>query len=275
MKHIKDLVSYNELLKKAKKGKGAININCFLLPDDIQQAIDEDSLTFVENDAGICIYINRKLFYQLYLLVNPKVEFVIEKLDLPIVCEFPGVSVLPDKCLRTIEILKSGGFVRSSSTKRMSMCYQPDSSKVVDTSKLNYMIVPAKEHHAEAIIWLWEQTFDPCINLLPDKSKLLQEIAKENVLCAIDEDGELLGVLQGEFGKSKAMIWHEAVHPKARGKKIGHALSQAYFDKAYQMDIKSHQLWVVLENEGSINFHAKFGYEYDGRFSEQYRLSND
>ena len=273
MEHIKDLDLYNELLKKAKKTKGAVNINCFLMPNDIQKAIDEGDLYFEENTAGVCIYINRKVFYQLYLVINPEVKIDITKLDLPIICEFPGVNTLPDKCLKAIEVLKNNGFVNNATTKRMAMSYQPE-GKVLDEPKRGYTIELAKEHHAADIIKLWEQTFDPCVNLLPGKEELIQEITKENVLCAIDEDDNLIGVLQGEFARGNAFIWHQAVDPKMRGHQIGKALSQAYFDKAYQKGITKHLLWVVLDNKGSINFHSKFGYAFDGKFSEQYLLNN-
>lgn len=275
MERIKDLDFYSELLKKAKKTKGAVNINCFLLPNDIQKAIDKGSIAFQEIDAGVCIYVNRKLYYQLYLIINPNMEFTLEKLDLSIVCEFPGINTLPDKCSKAIEILKNSGFVENAITKRMAMSYQPEISRMIDVSQFDYIIEDAKEHHVEAIINLWKQTFDPFINLLPDRNELLQEIAKENVLCAIDKEGELIGTLQGEFATGYALIWHQAVDSSRRGRKIGHALSQAYFDKAYQKGITKHLLWVVLENEGAINFHAKFGYEYDGKFSKQYILNND
>lgn len=259
---------FQGLISDAKEHCGAVNINSFLLAEDICKMISDKSLFFLRTASGVLVFREAPLYYQMYMYINTAKPFEPIMADKPIITEFPGMSQLSEKSAGAVAVLTNAGFIHSSTSRRMTADI---SALPLPEEKSEYKVITASPIHAREIWEIWLEAFDPFINLLPSYDELIKEIAQENVICAIDSDGVVCGVLQMQFSKSTGFIWHEAVSSKKRGKRIGHLLSRAYFKEGLKRNISRHMLWVV-EGTASDAFHSKLGYSFDGKFSQQYIL---
>jgi GNAT superfamily N-acetyltransferase len=262
---VEGLTAYDALLREASD-RGAGNINCYMMPDDVEGFAREGRLFYTEMEAGLAIYVKYPYFYRLYLQIIPEKTPTIAALSLPVIAEFPGVGAqLAVKSLRAAAGLESVGFTQNAVTKRMSLIMEeppPDSP--------SSPVVAAEEKHADSILALWEETFDPVVNFMPDKESLLRELADGNVLCVPDGEAGVSGVLQMQFVRGAGWIWHEAVSRKARGRGIGRLLSEAHLREGAKRGVLRHCLWVVEGSPLAAGFHCAIGFRFDGRFSVQY-----
>lgn len=97
-----------------------------------------------------------------------------------------------------------------------------------------------------------------------DEIQAMEVFLKRNHgLCFVALLGsELIGtVLCGNDGR-RGYLYHLAVNPKYRGKKVGSRLVDTVLEALKKLDIQKCHLFVVADNQDGINFWKKIGWKY-------------
>lgn len=266
MEPVRDAAQLNMLIADAKNKCDASNINCYMMSDEIRRVCAESRLYYEEIEAGLLIYLENDRVFQMSLYVNPQIPLKINHTQKPLTAAFIGMNTPSVKTSQAIEALINAGFSHNASAKRMSMNLDYNHLvKAPDTVG----VITADRNHVRQIMTLWEDTFEPVSNDLPDEGELLKLIDAGNIIC-VQDGKEIVGALQMEFSGHTALSRHYAVAPECRGKNIGKALTAEYHRRATEKDVRILYLWVATEP--AANFHAHFGYLRDGRVFEQYLL---
>lgn len=273
MEKVTSLSQYNELAKSGAQRCGATNINCYLMPSELTEIIPSGQLYYQRQRGGHALFWDKHLYTQMYLNINPELPLELTPQEKPVVTDFVGVKLLPEKSRKVAGMLADIGFKETCTSLRM----------VIDTDfalqgaervKLSggVRIVPAEEGRADEIMALWRTCFHPVDSKLPTMEELVAYLRNGYIFCALDEAGNLCGAVQTEFHKGVALGRHTAVAADGRRKGIGWALKQELFKRAKQLGIKRVYLWVEEGNSAAIEFHLKTGYTFDGRVTRQYTL---
>lgn len=273
MTRIDSVSRYLELTNAAQSEKGSVNINCYLMSDELQRVIAEGKLHYARNNSGIAIFLDCGLYYRLYLHINPDVAFTVEGLDRPVITEFLGSGKLPGRSARTAELLLASGFSEGVATARMTMNLDAgDAHRFAPPADSLFSVITAQARHADGIMEAWNSAFDSVHHLIPTRQELDELITRNNMLVAVDSAGKVVGAVQSSYDKSHGWMWHEAVLPQYRGNKIGEMLTAAHLADVLSRGIGRFTIWVEAANEGAIRFHLRVGYVFDGKICKQYIL---
>ncbi|MCL2013540.1 MAG: GNAT family N-acetyltransferase [Oscillospiraceae bacterium] len=277
MNSVKNIEHFDELVSGCRERKNTGNINCLLLPDELESLTRAGTLYYEEFDGGLSFFHDREKYYILSVFSDKESPFYMKPKNKPVVTEFQGFNKLSAKSASMITRLEKFNFKASAVTRRMVVKTREfiNNKKPVDTKTMGYKVMFAVPEHTAAIMEVWENSFDPAVNLLPAANELAEIIRDGNVICAINEDNrvignQVIGALQVGFNKEAGWIRHEAVLPEFRGKKIGSAMSGFFLDAAGKREVERIFLYVIETHDRAVNFHKKFGFEFDGRIMAQY-----
>ncbi len=228
----------------------------FLLPEaDYQQAAKEKRCSVLRFAKGCYLFIEQVNHIDFYFFLEHGAEPIsIPSLDKPLILEQvclekKGMEPKPS-------LWKAVGFSPYLERKRLTM---PMAEAFVTKGKLSF----ADESHAEEIMQMMKESFEPYTSALPSRETLLDSIRANEVLAEID-NGELLGFLRFGWEKKNSVLWQIAVKDKARGKNIGNRLVQSWLWQVNGEALRC-QLWVRTDNEAALHMYEKVGFMPDGR----------
>ena len=272
MNNIKNLAQLDELVGTAKKNAGASNINSYLLADDLEHSCASGGIFYEEKPAGLLVYRELSRVLQLFLYINPDIPFVVTRKSKPITCELMGMNQPSGKSKKVVDALVQTGFVLNAASRRMSkrLDSQPLPQHGSGWRERGLQVCRAGQDQIKPVLALFEDTFDPIKADLPSADELVGLIEVGQLLYVPGECGDIAGALQVEVTEQASWSRHYAVRPRERGKSIGRALSVEYHRLAAEKGSKVLYLWVF--EESAALFHSHFGYDFDGRFLEQYLL---
>ena len=271
MKKVESAAQFAGQTKQAAQNLGAVHINCFVMPAEIEAAAQAGAFFSEACEAGMLFYEDKGDYYAVYLYVNPQRPFTVPKAEKTLVFEFPMARTIPEKNAAVMETLQHSGVTFNASSKHM--CITVDAQQL-DAMKSNEHVCVAKAEraHAEGIWALWSHTFDPIVHLLPGRRQVLEQILSGNVWVALQPNGEIAGALKYEQKPGCTHFSNVAVAQALRGQRIGQTLMHAHFQWALAQGIQKHYLWVVDGDTNAASFHRKYGCKFDGKFSQQYIL---
>ncbi|MGL4309103.1 MAG: GNAT family N-acetyltransferase [Paracoccaceae bacterium] len=143
-------------------------------------------------------------------------------------------------------------------------------------------IRPAVASDAPAIAAIWNQlirdtdvTFNPVEKPVQEIQTLIAERSEKGWgFFVAEDDGKLLGYatyaqFRGGMGYVRSMEHSIHIAPAGQGRGIGRALMQAIEDHARAAGVHVMVGGITGTNKGSVDFHARLGYEIVGRMPEQ------
>ena len=147
-KYIRDIEHFERLVVRGKELYGAKNINCYLMPDDIESLTKNKKIQYCETCSGIWILHNAHEEYtRLYLFLNPDVLLILPELPANVVTDFVGINnKLPDKCQKVVEKLLFTGFTPKASSLRMSKTLKSD-DEIEEFCPADYTVSNAHIEH--------------------------------------------------------------------------------------------------------------------------------
>ena len=269
---VRNLDHLEKLIRDAKNEYGFKNINCFLMPDDVELLLARGTLLFSATDAGLHIFNTQGSYYQLYLYLdsaNPRID--IEPLDVEVVTDFPGMNEkLPVKFEPIINALEDAGFQYNVTSVRMTRSICPLDE--IDYPLIEgFRMMVAKPQDKQRILELWSPALDSASNSMPGNIELDMLINRGNIILGLGND-TIIAAVQAEIKDNGYYPRHLAVDPIMRGKHIGTTMLLAAPHYLTEKSGVFATHWVQTKNAPSLAMCEKSGYCLDGRFLKQYVL---
>ncbi len=233
--------------------KGSISNN--YLQNEAADLIIHDRLFAVCGQENALVLLLKEGFYRLYYHIN-NIEELLELPESELVSEilFRGENV-PEA---EVKWLESMGFKKNLIRDQYYAKYSSITEPV--------FLIDAKIELAqtiEEVRWaaqLFNNSFDKWSGDYVSDKMCELIFAKKHVLVAKNMEGELLGALHFENRQGVCWLNHVAVVPKARGKKIGRGLTEAYIEQGHMDDNSRYMLWVQRQNVSALAMYRNKGF---------------
>lgn len=230
----------------------------FLLPEEVYlKAAAEKKCSVYRFEGGCYLFFQQEHHIDFY--------FFLEKGTAPV--EVPPVSlplVMEQVCLEKkgqepkASLWEKVGFRPYLERKRLVM-------PIVEGVSGGRNIVYAEAAHADQILQMMEESFEPYTSALPERKELLESIARHEVLAEI-RDGRLVGFLRFGWEKKNCVLWQIAVLASEKGKGIGKKLVRDWVWLVSPEALRC-QLWVRTDNPAAMRMYEKTGFLPDGRIA--------
>lgn len=261
MKNFKSLEEYIEITQQSQS-KGVKNINCYLMPNEITELIDENRLFYIKNHDTLQIMVKRDRYFKVYLYGNEEFRFESFETDLPILIDIPYSIKMNSRLLEFKEKLEQQGFILNSTTTRMSCPIFDADCKLGD-----FVIEDLHNDQIEEVYNIWEENFDPIQNLLYSKEEIKN---CKNKIYILKENDNVLGAMEIVLNGTNGWVQHIAIKRECQGRGLGGILESFYINYCKSLGIKTLLLYTIDSNVNAQRFHTKFGFIPDGKYNCQF-----
>lgn len=262
MKKFESIDEYYQIVSDTQKSK-LKNINCYLLPNEINDLIKNSRIGYLADDNTLQIIVDYDRLVKVYFYGNEDFDYLDFDAQKPIVTDLPYVNEKDEKFHKNEKKLKDLGFAFSSSSTRMAYnnfdmqkCYENDLT-----------IDKMRAEDVDYVYKIWEENFDPVHNLLFSKDEIIDNM--DTVYVLRDKCGRVAGVTQLIVQGNMAWIQKIAIGKSHQGCGLGGVLEQFCLTTCKSLGIKKILLYTV-DGTTASTFHQKFGFVPDGKFNCQY-----
>ena len=263
MKQIKSIEEYNNLTKEAQLN-GLKNLNCFLLPNEVECLIKDEQLFYINDENTLQFIVVKDRYNKVCFFGNDDFVFFKVSNNNPSITDMPYNRILTDKNLALKEKLENLGFQLNSISSR-NCCRNLD---VKINEYEGYTIELLNDNEIDVIYDMWEENFDFLENLLYSKQEIK---ACENPIYVLkDKFNNIVGGMELVINSSFGLVQRIAVSKKHQGKGLGSILEKFYINKCKELGLKMLLLYTIDSNLNAQKFHAKFGFIPDGRKNYQF-----
>jgi GNAT superfamily N-acetyltransferase len=195
----------------------------------------------------------------LYYYLSPEAKPFSLPVDEPVVTELPFRPKDAPMEGELLALFQASGFHERLRRARLERPAGPGQA-----SDAGFAFRPAEAADGDAALSLLTGCFDPLTGCLPTGEELAEDIAAGNLLCALDEDGSLAGLLHSRRAKASAEVRHLAVRPDLRGRHCARSLLAAWL--AQTGDCKA-RVWTGAANAAALHTYQQGGFQRDGWYS--------
>ncbi len=263
MMKFRDIDEYYEIIAGAQKSK-LKNINCYLLPNEINDLIKNSRIGYMSDDNTVQIIVEYDRLIKVYFYGNEDFNYLDFYSQKPIITDLPYVNEKNEKFYKNENKLIDLGFAFCSSSTRMAYnnfdmqkCYSND-----------LLIDKMRAEDLDYVFDIWEENFDPVHNLLFSKDEIIDNM--DTVYVLRDRGGRVAGVTQLIVQGNNAWIQKIAIGRSYQGHGLGGVLEQFCLTTCKSLGIKKILLYTV-DGKTASTFHQKFGFVPDGRYNCQYK----
>ena len=253
LKKIETFSRYQEITEQfGKKGCASNDY----IQREAADLISHDKLFECCGDSNAFVLVRKNGFWRVYYYINDFDEMMTVSGD-ELVTEilFRGTLGTP---AAEVEYLERCGFKRNLVRDQYFAKYSSLTAPVpVEGLKIE---TADKEEDARWAINLFNQSFDKWSGDYIQEAQAQLLVQEKSILIAKDLDGTRLGALQSEMRQGACWLNHVAVVPEARGKKIGHGLTEAYIEQGHVDDNSRYMLWVQRQNVGAVAMYRNKGF---------------
>ncbi len=273
MEHVWSVDHAQQLIGQVKKAHPALCSNCYLLPDELSRLCRDRALCYAVCPAGLLLYQRRAWDVKLHFFLNPELPLTVERGDTPVTVDllYAG-SELPVAMRAAVTELTRCGFVSNGHMRRMSMRMTPERQASLNADVGSIPVIPAQRAQVDAVLSLWENTFDRYGSALPGREELCRRMDAQQIHVVLETTGALAGTIQMEFTRGLGTLSHLAVVADRRGRGVGKALLRRYLAMGGEKGVARHQLWVSDHEQEAHQYYLPYGYAFDGRQAVQYLL---
>ena len=264
MEIIESFDVYNNLIKEAQQ-KNLKNFNCYLMPNEIKDLINQNKLFYVKSDNVLQIMIKEYYFFKVSWYANESFSFIKFDSVLPIITDLPYNIKMSEKQIKIADLITKQGFVVNCESSRMI--------KTNFDIPLNehlfegYTITKMGKSDVNAINKIWIDNFDPIKNLLNSESEIQ---AMSNIYVCKNSENEILGAMEIVCEGNNGWIQKIAVDKSLQSKGIGSFMEIFYINMCKMLGLRNLLLYTIDDNISAQNFHKKFGFVPDGRHNCQF-----
>ena len=253
-----------EITKLAQQNQQK-NINCYLMPNEINELIIKEKLYYLQNNTTLQIIRKHDRFYNVSFYATEKFNFTLFDSNLPIITDIPYSIKICDKIKLFVLSLQKQGFKLNCESSRMKK-----KNTNIDTNKINnnFKIDNITEQEIDKVYEIWESNFNYLTDLLYSKNEIQEH--KNDIYVCKDDNGNILGAMEILLKGNNAWIQKIAIKNELKGKGIGTIMENFYINKCKTLGINSLLLYTINDNMSAQNFHKKFGFNFDGKHNCQY-----
>lgn len=266
MKKIKFFQEYLDIISEAQE-KRLKNLNCYLMPQDIQFLIQKERLFYLKNENIIEIIEENDNYYKVCFYSNENLKFLSFVSEKPILIDLPYSGEKNQRFYDLENMLLREGFVLNAESSRMIK--RDFSHKEIDDKIFqDYSIAHMKETDIEKVMKIWKDNFDDIQNLLYSKEELKEHI--DDIYVCKDKLGNIVGVMEIVISGKNGWIQKIAIDKSFQGKGLGTIMEIFYINTCKTLGIKNLLLYTIDDNLQAQAFHKKFGFVPDGKHNCQY-----
>ena len=225
------------------------------LQKEAADLIIHDRLFYVCGQDNALLLVLKEGFYRVYYYIN-NTEELLELPESELVTEilFRGENA-PEAEVKWLEGMSfKENLVRDQYFAKFSSLTRPI---LIEGAKIELATT------IDDVIWavrLFNASFDKWSGDYIQEAQAQLLVQEKSILIAKDLDGTRLGALQSEMRQGACWLNHVAVVPEARGKKIGHGLTEAYIEQGHVDDNSRYMLWVQRQNVGAVAMYRNKGF---------------
>lgn len=265
---VDSLETYTARVKTFRREHRGMLTNCYLMPDELREAIREGKLSmFLAQD---CLYValDRPDYQAVYYMVDPEIRAfqALPQRDKPWVLNLPRKQEDCPREMKEDEGLRAAGFRFVTVHQRMQRRLSEDD----EPGQAQADAVRATQNLTDDIIALWRGAIDPLSTVMPCAEEQLPPTAE--ILRIVDAEGVLAAAGKVTYAGQAALVEHLCTRPDQRGRGYAGRLLQAMAARARAKEARILRLWVDTQNEPAIRLYRKTGFEPDGMVSSQYMM---
>lgn len=255
--------SYDEILSifdYTKSFNSGFHTNFYVERGRAEEWISNKEMFFLQfKDVTFILRCSRD-FYHLYFFYSNDEHFAyfIQKvvgLNLTLVIDLLGNSQTPSQ---EYSILRNIGFLEHQKLLRMRQ-----GAIKRKTHRNKTLICNGVLKDIEQIKSLFEKNLDKYSEQIPNNQEIKKAVEKQQILvCSIEK--KVVGLLYYDIQGARSHLKHWLVSSEFRGKGIGTALIEEYYNLSFEA--KTFTLWVIASNESVIDIYNRHGYRFDGMY---------
>lgn len=253
-----------EITKLVQQNKQK-NMNCYLMPNEINELINKEKLYYIQNNSTLQIIIKHDRYYNVSFYSTENFEFISFNNNLPIITDIPYSIKIPDKTKNFVQALQEQGFKLNCESSRMS---KKDTSPITSKTNISCNITNIKEKDIDKVYEIWENNFDYLTDLLYSKNEIYEH--KNDIYVCKDDNENILGAMEIVLNGNTGWIQKIAIENNSKGKGLGTIMENFYINKCKTLGINNLLLYTINDNISAQNFHQKFGFNFDGKHNCQY-----
>lgn len=285
MKDLKNIETYQSLIKDARK-KGGKFTNNNLLSEDIKRFIELQRIKYFCSDSCLIFILDEEKYYRLLLHLNPDSPWALPELDKPILVQTRFVKgKKKPSLLKLEEELKAKGFILKDTHVQITLnvaflgeSYRQKylrSKKLLDYSNLRIITADYSYYNQINILLKNQDMMEYFLFPYQTDEEIKTRFENGDYLAIINEENEILAYLSEHQGLEKnSEIYAEAMVIKEEYKLYGFAPILYYYSISNKpSDLR--KTIVALNNFASIEFYKKFRWKFTDRYMEHWLLEKE
>lgn len=277
MEQIESYRQFGSIVREFKKAVGAVNSNCYFLPNDVKKMTEKGTLFLDQTADCLYFFVNEAECSRLYYYLKDGAVPCVKRQKKPVFLDFVFRETEGSQKNQEIELWEKQGFQVYKSYRRMECCARdflpPADQKEMEQKYPMENLVP---EDYEDCIALWENGLDVFSTLLPDREEFTEACRKGQVFGIRRKDGSVGGADRGIDKGRTAFMQHLSVSPELRGTGIGRTLCCASIAAMFtQHGAEKVNFWVDAKNNHAIGIYKRMGFVDDGMVSGQLKLESE
>lgn len=224
-----------------------VRTNNTMTPDDYHRELSAGTLYAHTLPEGLLLLHRRKTHWLLNYYFQPEAEPFTLPVQQPVVVEMPFRPKDAPMEGALLQLFQASGFYEQLRRVRLQRPAGPVVPPVTE-------FTVCKQAELLPALQLFTDCFDPITGCPPTA----EDLQRDTVLCAMDDNGTFAGALQGE----KREIRHLAVDPTFRHRHCAQALIAAWLTENEKT-----RVWTGADNDAALRTYAACGYQRDGWYS--------
>lgn len=266
MNRIETFEQYKALTKEIKSKVSSVATNCYFMPNEAKQYIEQSKMYYEEFDGILCIYVVESRYNHLYYFRDKNVSIDIPSNNKTIVLDFVSRKEKEESLKEEEDCFVQAGFKNYKYYIRM----KKDIVHCAEEIECKYEFSYGDESYSSQIGSLWENSLDALSTPLPVDDKIKDMINANKVFYMLDKGKVISAVYMDASGKY-SLLEHISVDNNYRKQGLGEKMLKYALDRIRELyDAEICRLWVDVNNTPALNMYLKNGFIEEGLISKQY-----
>lgn len=275
MVNILNFEQYSFLIKDFQKQNPKGFSNCFLMPEEIKQLIEQRKIYFFKQRDWLFIVCDRNDYYSLYYYSSacpckPNFQEIHSCCCDKIILSDVVSRINSQKNDEALNMLLSCElFSEYKVYKRMIL---PAEKEVLSENLNSEYTFDFQYENCEDLHFLWKTALDEKSTPLPNENDVKKLENNKNMLYIVNESKSLCAVGMLNVQGKQALIEHIAVGNLHRRKGLAKYIVTKLISYGKEKGIKAFKLWVDCKNMPAIKLYDCIGFVEDGMICKQFEL---
>lgn len=273
MTTVTSLEQFSKTVSDFRKSHGKVLTNCFLMPDEIASLVSEGRISLKEDGGWLFLVVDNYDYRALYYYTEKDAPLdAVERF----VHSLGENSLIIDITLRgktgdseTLERLVDAGLAERY--KKYIRLFRPftEDNVVEDVDFREGYHAVTTGVDPKAVVALWKKELDEKSTPLPRECEIQSLIENGDLICVVDDNGDLSAVMMNTISRKQQMLWHLVVSENHRRKGLAVALYIKCLVRAQKAGASISRSLIDVNNIPSLTLAERLGFEPDGLICEQ------